>query len=647
MDATAKEPGIPGSTAGKSQVGEHIHQLLNLAAAIINAAARSHSAQVADITVAPDSGSFMASDAGRQPNPPFGLNVGSLSDGECLQWARDLEHLGRFQQALSVQVAAELADRVAAGRFLESGVHSTLALLVQSVKISATEARRRIRLSETLLPVRDNITGAVAPTLQAEVGQAFFHADLSADHALMIANFVEEAQGLAKAGLITRERSLEVQSSLVATGKDADPDFLRQAGNRIMAHLDPDGQKPTEGDLIAKQGLFFRKARRGLVHFDGHMCIEQYEHFMAAIGTATNPNKHGPINPAQDRNHESGRRDDQGGGPDPVFEQLSRITNVLGSTASESARRETSAESLDDCGSGPLGAVAGEDEPKTIDGVRIPRLDSWDELEGLDPIDPESTDPVVKDVRTRAQKLLDGLLDCVKLAARTGHLPLNGGLKPQLILTTTEEDINRRDGTGTAFTPYSGPVPLHLFEQSLCDPDITHLYMGQGQDILNVGRAQRLFTPVQRKILFARDLGCSFPDCTMPAHWTEAHHIIPWQHGGETNINNATLLCSYHHSLLHHSDWTVKLKAGTPYFKAPYLIDPSQTERRNYFHHGLLKEPEGTTEGRVSNSGRDGRNSSRSTSRPGNFTAPECSEGPDQEVGAFKKTRQEHTHGSG
>ncbi|PYI37456.1 hypothetical protein CVS30_09825, partial [Arthrobacter psychrolactophilus] len=67
----------------------------------------------------------------------------------------------------------------------------------------------------------------------------------------------------------------------------------------------------------------------------------------------------------------------------------------------------------------------------------------------------------------------------------------------------------------------------------------------------------------------------------------EAHHIIPWQHGGETNINNAALLCSRHHSLLHHTDWSMQLIQGTPFFTAPYLLDPSETPRRNTYHHGL------------------------------------------------------------
>ncbi|MDJ0314780.1 HNH endonuclease signature motif containing protein, partial [Arthrobacter sp. H35-D1] len=67
------------------------------------------------------------------------------------------------------------------------------------------------------------------------------------------------------------------------------------------------------------------------------------------------------------------------------------------------------------------------------------------------------------------------------------------------------------------------------------------------------------------------------------------HHVIPWQHGGETNISNAALLCGPHHTLIHHSEWRLELVQGTPTFTAPYLIDPIQTSRRNTYHHGLNK----------------------------------------------------------
>ena len=505
---------------------------------------------------------------------------------------------------------------------------------------------------------------------------------------------------------------MDVQTTLVEAGQGQGPDCLRRIGNRIMSHLDPDGQKPSHSDLLAKQGLFFRKPRRGLIHIDGYMTIAQHEQLLAAIGHATNPNHHADVDtittttntadsadPADSAdsagtaemagNHGAdaagaevaaakagaGRGADVSngsgdGGQDSLFEQLNDLMGLFAmdstgatqneapqdrtaqaGTGREKAARDGTRQARESGQAGNAGAsgmgwtaqlgpdvepvpgwspsvgsesdlppgsgsdqeepgggerawrsvwdeVPGQDEEerrgRVVDGVRIPWPGSAEMLEGLDPIDPNSTDPVVKDDRTYAQKLLDGLLECVKLAARTGKLPLNGGLKAQLIVMTRKEDLTRRDGAGrggagTAFTAYNGPVPLGLFDQELCDPEITNLLEGDGQEILNVGRAQRLFTPAQRKILFARDLGCSFPDCTIPAPWTEAHHVLPWQEGGESNISNAALLCGRHHTLIHHSEWSMALVQGTPCFTAPYLIDPTQTPRRNTYHHGITK----------------------------------------------------------
>ncbi|MCQ9166188.1 HNH endonuclease signature motif containing protein, partial [Arthrobacter sp. STN4] len=229
--------------------------------------------------------------------------------------------------------------------------------------------------------------------------------------------------------------------------------------------------------------------------------------------------------------------------------------------------------------------------PRLVNGIWVPEPGSDQELPGLDPIDPDCTNPVVADRRTRAQKLLDGLIDCIKLAARTGKLPMNGGLKPQLFISTNETELQRhtKDGRpgGIAFLPYSGPQPLALLEEELCDADITTMILGNGENILNVGRTQRFFTDTQRKILIARDKGCCFPHCRRTAMTTDAHHIIPWSQGGGTDISNGALLCTVHHHTVHQGLWSIELINGTPWFTPCYKLDPTQTKLRNHYHHGL------------------------------------------------------------
>ena len=60
--------------------------------------------------------------------------------------------------------------------------------------------------------------------------------------------------------------------------------------------------------------------------------------------------------------------------------------------------------------------------------------------------------------------------------------------------------------------------------------------------------------------LAVRDGGCRFPGCDLPVSRCEAHHVVPWQHGGTTDPSNLVLLCwRHHHDFAHHPQWQLKL----------------------------------------------------------------------------------------
>ena len=186
------------------------------------------------------------------------------------------------------------------------------------------------------------------------------------------------------------------------------------------------------------------------------------------------------------------------------------------------------------------------------------------------------------DRRSRAQKLLDGLVGACSVAMSTGKLPANGGLfpthppRPQRLSTDT--------GTGTGTATFTGPIHPTTIRKIACDADILPVLLGSDSQILDIGRTTRIFPPHIRKAITARDQGCTFPDCTMPAPWCEAHHTTYWSHGGTTGTNNGTLLCSHHHHLIHKEQWRINMKTGVPWFIPPPHIDPHQTPRRNHHH---------------------------------------------------------------
>lgn len=89
-----------------------------------------------------------------------------------------------------------------------------------------------------------------------------------------------------------------------------------------------------------------------------------------------------------------------------------------------------------------------------------------------------------------------------------------------------------------------------------CEAGIIPVMLGSEGQPLDLGRATRFFTPGQKRLLWLRDGGCTFPGCTMPAHWTDAHHVQYWSLGGPTDIGNAALLCERHHTRVHTQDLT-------------------------------------------------------------------------------------------
>ena len=75
--------------------------------------------------------------------------------------------------------------------------------------------------------------------------------------------------------------------------------------------------------------------------------------------------------------------------------------------------------------------------------------------------------------------------------------------------------------------------------------------LGGRGEVLDQGRSTRLATPGQLAALWLRDAGCSFPGCTTPALWCDAHHLTHWADGGTSDLTNLALLCGRHHSVVH------------------------------------------------------------------------------------------------
>jgi|GEM_PF-975575 len=175
---------------------------------------------------------------------------------------------------------------------------------------------------------------------------------------------------------------------------------------------------------------------------------------------------------------------------------------------------------------------------------------------GCSGADCSSAEPSLDD-RSPEQKAHDALIAMVKAHAASGDAPLAGGESPSLVLTGTIEaygayvqGVRQAERTLT-IEHTSSLVPIEHIDQLVCFADIHHLVVDEHGHPLWLGRTQRLFTRAQKRALAKRDKGCRVPGCGMPVAWCETHHIVPWQDGGATDVDNGILVCSYHHHEIH------------------------------------------------------------------------------------------------
>jgi hypothetical protein len=81
-----------------------------------------------------------------------------------------------------------------------------------------------------------------------------------------------------------------------------------------------------------------------------------------------------------------------------------------------------------------------------------------------------------------------------------------------------------------------------------------------------------------------RDRECRFPGCGS-RRFTQAHHIVWWERGGRTDLDNLVLICTFHHRLVHEYGWRVRREAdgSTSWFERNgrrYRAGPTPPEER-------------------------------------------------------------------
>ena len=94
----------------------------------------------------------------------------------------------------------------------------------------------------------------------------------------------------------------------------------------------------------------------------------------------------------------------------------------------------------------------------------------------------------------------------------------------------------------------------------LCDSNVHRVVTDGRSSILDYGTATRTVPQNLWNALVLRDEHCRHAGCDRPAHWCEAHHVVPVLDGGPTSLDNLVLKCTRHHHMGHLPGWHEKLK---------------------------------------------------------------------------------------
>lgn len=204
-------------------------------------------------------------------------------------------------------------------------------------------------------------------------------------------------------------------------------------------------------------------------------------------------------------------------------------------------------------------------------------------------------DPMGADRRTAAQRLHDALEDAASRLLDTAGLPRSGGTPATVHVTIDADRLSAAVASDPTRWAPTRAVGRTGFGDRLTFAEIARLaeqacliptFLSATGGIVGYGRNRRCASEGQTNALIARDAGCSFPSCDAPPDWCERHHVVPWYRGGQTDLDNLTLVCGYHHREFGRRGWRVAISGGLPTWTPPTWLDREQRPMRNVRVHG-------------------------------------------------------------
>ncbi|SEO69581.1 HNH endonuclease signature motif containing protein [Trujillonella endophytica] len=157
------------------------------------------------------------------------------------------------------------------------------------------------------------------------------------------------------------------------------------------------------------------------------------------------------------------------------------------------------------------------------------------------------------DDRTAAQRRADALVQWADNTLAAGQVPTLRTRRSQIAAVVgVDALVDPATGKTAARTGFGATLSAARARWLACDSTVARVVMGTDGEPLDRGREVRIVPAPLRHLLDLRDAGCVFAGCDAPYWWCEAHHILHWAFGGETEPDNLGLLCERHHGKVHH-----------------------------------------------------------------------------------------------
>lgn len=175
------------------------------------------------------------------------------------------------------------------------------------------------------------------------------------------------------------------------------------------------------------------------------------------------------------------------------------------------------------------------------------------------------------DDRSQAQRFHDALETMTDHYLDTAELPTEqrGERPARVIVTIALETLERRLEGGWGLLPAGAYVSPETARRIACDAEVIPVVLN-GRNVIDIGIANRTFSEHVRRAAVIRDGDrCVYPQCRSPRK--QAHHWrVHWADGGTSDLDNCAWLCTFHHWLVHESNWSMRREADGGYtFTSP------------------------------------------------------------------------------